>query len=125
MIEHTNDDHVFFSNKYYISKILNVKTKNTIDLSKVKILHDNLKHFTNKDPFYKFYINGNKITKLNTYIGFVVCKKCNKETTFKLSKIQYIINKNNQVDSHFCSLCEKSTVLDSYIQIGLKRVLFH
>lgn len=85
---------LFLHNDYHfiIESIKNIKTSTVINLQKVQIKHDNKCQYTVKDPFYKFYINNNKITKLNTYVASINCSHCNSTYTYKLCKIQKYIN---------------------------------
>ena len=80
--------------------IKNLKTHNFLDHTQIHITHDKYKYYTLKDPFYKIYYKGNKITKVNTFLSCIKCTKCNTQYIYKLSKIQTFSNK-----LYTCNVC--------------------
>ena len=86
---------VFFD----IDWIQNTHT-HTIHTDDISISHNPLKHYTIKDPYYRFYHSDTIIKKINRFIAKVTCKKCKQSIILKLSKLQKCANNNIQ-----CSYC--------------------
>ena len=86
--------------KNSIRSISNKITNKNINLEEIDIIyHSN----DNKNPIYKFVINGQIINRKNKYVITYKCLECNREKTISLNSFINKINKNIKK----CDICQE------------------